>query len=64
MRSTAPSTSIRRAPLPHLNEAMTMFDRQQYTAADDQFLKAVALGLPNAENYFIDFAALYRDRTT
>jgi len=49
-------------PAPHLNEAMTMFDRQQYSAADDQFLKAMALGLPNAESYFIDFAALYRER--
>jgi tetratricopeptide (TPR) repeat protein len=49
-------------PTPHLNEAMTMIDRQQYTVADDQFLKAVALGLPNAETYFIDFAALYRQR--
>lgn len=47
---------------PHLNEAMTMFDRQQYTAADEQFLKAATLGLPNAEQYFIDFAALYRQR--
>jgi len=47
---------------PHLNEAMTMFDRQQYTAADDQFLKAASLGLTNAESYFIDFAALYRQR--
>jgi tetratricopeptide (TPR) repeat protein len=49
-------------PTPHLNEAMTFFDRQMYSAADDQFLKAVALGLPNAESYFIDFAALYRQR--
>ena len=49
-------------PTPHLNEAMTMFDRQQYAPADEQFLKAVALGLPNAESYFIDFAALYRSR--
>src|SRR5258706_49420 len=49
-------------PTPHLNEAMTMFDRQQYSPADDQFLKAAALGLPNAESYFIDFAALYRER--
>lgn len=47
-------------PMPRLNEAMTAFDRQQYTPADEQFLKAVALGLPNAESYFIDFAALYR----
>jgi len=50
------------SPIPQLNEAMTMFDRQQYTAADEHFLKAVALGLPNAEQYFIDFAALYRQR--
>ena len=49
-------------PTPHLNEAMTFFDLQQYGAADDQFLKAVALGLSNAESYFIDFAALYRQR--
>ncbi|HEX9458857.1 MAG TPA: tetratricopeptide repeat protein, partial [Thermoanaerobaculia bacterium] len=47
---------------PHLNEAMTAFDRQQYPLADDQFLKAAALGLPNAESYFVDFAALYRGR--
>lgn len=49
-------------PVPHLNEAMTSFDRQQYAAADEQFLKAVALALPNAERYFVDFAALYRQR--
>lgn len=49
-------------PTPHLNEAMTAFDRQQYALADDQFLKAAALGLPNAESYFVDFAALYRRR--
>jgi predicted AlkP superfamily phosphohydrolase/phosphomutase/Tfp pilus assembly protein PilF len=48
-------------PTPHLNEAMTAFDKQQYTPADDQFLKAVALGLPNAESYFLDFAGLYRE---
>ena len=30
--------------------------------ADEQFLNAIALGLPNAESYFIDFAALYRQR--
>ncbi len=41
---------------------MTAFDRQQYPLADDQFLKAAALGLPNAESYFVDFAALYRGR--
>ena len=49
-------------PIPHLNEAMVMFDRQQYSAADQHFLQAIALGLPSAENYLIDFAALYRQR--
>jgi predicted AlkP superfamily phosphohydrolase/phosphomutase/Tfp pilus assembly protein PilF len=49
-------------PVPHLNEAMVMFDRQQYTAADEHFLTAITLGLPNAEKYLIDFAALYRQR--
>ncbi|MEA2239776.1 MAG: hypothetical protein QOC81_4500 [Thermoanaerobaculia bacterium] len=49
-------------PIPHLDEAMVMFDRQQYTAADEHFLTAITLGLPNPENYLIDFAALYRQR--
>lgn len=45
---------------PYLNTAIAMFDRQQYAAAESAFLEAVAHGLPNAERYFIDFAALYR----
>ncbi len=49
-------------PIPYLNLAMALFDRQQYTAADDAFMQAVAKGLPNSERYFIDFAALYRQR--
>ena len=49
-------------PTPYLNMAMTLFDRQQYTAADDVFVMAVARGLPNAEQWFADFAALYRSR--
>jgi predicted AlkP superfamily phosphohydrolase/phosphomutase/Tfp pilus assembly protein PilF len=49
-------------PIPYLNMAMTLFDRQQYTAADEVFIKAVARGLPNAEQWFVDFAALYRSR--
>ncbi|HEY0159404.1 MAG TPA: alkaline phosphatase family protein [Thermoanaerobaculia bacterium] len=49
-------------PTPYLNMAMTLFDRQQYTAADQVFLMAVQRGLPNAEQWFIDFAALYRSR--
>jgi Tfp pilus assembly protein PilF len=47
-------------PTPYLNLAMTLFDRQQYTAADDVFIMAVQRGLPNAEQWFVDFAALYR----
>jgi Tfp pilus assembly protein PilF len=49
-------------PAPYLNMAMTLFDRQQYTAADEVFLMAVKRGLPNAEQWFLDFAALYRSR--
>jgi predicted AlkP superfamily phosphohydrolase/phosphomutase/Tfp pilus assembly protein PilF len=49
-------------PVPYLNMAMTLFDRQQFTAADDVFFMAVARGLPNAEQWFVDFAALYRSR--
>ena len=49
-------------PTAYLNLAMTLFDRQQYTAADETFLTAVQKGLPNAERYFVDFAALYRSR--
>ena len=53
-------------PTPYLNMAMVLFDRQHYTAADDVFLQAVQRGLPNAEQWFADFAALYRknDMTT
>lgn len=47
-------------PTPYLNMAMTLFDRQQYTAADEVFLQAVTKGLPNADQWFVDFAALYR----
>ena len=47
-------------PSPYLNMAMALFDRQQYTAADDVFVQAVAKGLPNADRWFVDFASLYR----
>jgi predicted AlkP superfamily phosphohydrolase/phosphomutase/Tfp pilus assembly protein PilF len=47
-------------PTPYLNMAIAMFDKQQYSAAEDAFMNAVQHGLPNAERYFIDFAALYR----
>ena len=46
--------------VPYLNLAMVLFDRIQYTQADEAFLNAVAKGLPNAEEYFVDFASLYR----
>jgi predicted AlkP superfamily phosphohydrolase/phosphomutase/Tfp pilus assembly protein PilF len=49
-------------PTPYLNMAMTLFDRQQYTAADEVFLMAVSKGLPNADKWVADFAALYRER--
>jgi predicted AlkP superfamily phosphohydrolase/phosphomutase/Tfp pilus assembly protein PilF len=49
-------------PTPYLNLAMTLFERQQYTAADDVFVMAVQRGLPNPEQRFADFAALYRSR--
>lgn len=49
-------------PTPYLNMAMSLFDRQQYTAADEVFVMAVARGLPNAERWFCDFSALYRSR--
>lgn len=49
-------------PTPYLNMAMTLFDRQHYSAADDVFIMAVNRGLPNAEQRFVDFAALYRSR--
>ncbi len=49
-------------PAPYLNLAMVLFDEQHYTDAENDFLQAVNNGLPNAEEYFIDFAALYRQR--
>jgi predicted AlkP superfamily phosphohydrolase/phosphomutase/Flp pilus assembly protein TadD len=49
-------------PVPYLNLAMTYFDRQFYSDADNVFFQAAAKGLPNSEKYIIDFAALYRER--
>jgi predicted AlkP superfamily phosphohydrolase/phosphomutase/Tfp pilus assembly protein PilF len=49
-------------PTPYLNMAMTLFDRQFYSEAESVFMMAVQRGLPNAEQWFIDFAALYRSR--
>lgn len=47
-------------PTPYLNEAILLYDRQQYTNADEMFIEAVKHGLPDAERWFVDFAALYR----
>lgn len=47
-------------PAAYLNMAMALFDRQQYTAADDVFVQAVSKNLPNGDQWFCDFAALYR----
>jgi tetratricopeptide (TPR) repeat protein len=49
-------------PTPYLNMSMTLFDRQYYSDADAVFVMAVQRGLPNAERWFADFAALYRSR--
>lgn len=50
------------APVPHLNLAMALLELRQHGAADGEFLKAVAAGLPGAERRFVDFAAFYRER--
>jgi predicted AlkP superfamily phosphohydrolase/phosphomutase/Tfp pilus assembly protein PilF len=47
-------------PTPYFNMAMILFDRQQFTAAENVFIMAVQRGLPDAEKRFADFAALYR----
>jgi len=54
-----PSRSV-----PYLNLAMTLFDRQMYTDADEAFKQAVAHGQPNAEGYFVDYASLYRQKNS
>ncbi len=53
-------------PTPYLNMAMTLFEMQQYQAAENVFVMAVTRGLPNGDRWFADFAALYRaqDMTT
>lgn len=48
-------------PTPYLNMAMVLFDRQSYEAAENVFILAVQKGLPNPEQWFVDFAALYRE---
>ena len=46
----------------YLNMAMVLWDRQQFTAAENVFIMAVQRGLPNPEQWFVDFAALYRSQ--
>jgi predicted AlkP superfamily phosphohydrolase/phosphomutase/Tfp pilus assembly protein PilF len=48
-------------PTPHLNLAMLNLERQFYSVAEDHFINAVEAGLPNADEFFLDFAAWYRD---
>jgi predicted AlkP superfamily phosphohydrolase/phosphomutase/Tfp pilus assembly protein PilF len=50
-----------RRATPHLNLAMALLERQQYPNADEEFLKAVADGLPNGDQWFVDYAAWYRE---
>jgi len=49
-------------PIPYLNLSMVLFERQQYAAAEEMFLEAIVRGLPDAEQYLIDYASLYRER--
>ncbi|HEX6100739.1 MAG TPA: alkaline phosphatase family protein [Thermoanaerobaculia bacterium] len=49
-------------PTPYFNMALVLFERQQYTAAENVFIAAAQRGLPDAEKRFVDFAALYRSQ--
>ncbi len=49
-------------PTPYLNLTMALMEGQQYATAEEAFMQAVANGLPNADRWFVDFAALYRER--
>lgn len=49
-------------PTPYLNMAIVLFERQQFTAAENVFIMAVQRGLPDGERRFVDFAALYRSQ--
>ncbi|MGZ5440945.1 MAG: alkaline phosphatase family protein [Thermoanaerobaculia bacterium] len=49
-------------PTPYLNMAIVLFERQQFTAAENVFVMAVQRGLPDGERRFVDFAALYRSQ--
>ena len=47
-------------PIAYLNLSLIHFDKQQYTAAEEVLLAAIRRGLPNPEQYIVDFAGLYR----
>jgi predicted AlkP superfamily phosphohydrolase/phosphomutase/Tfp pilus assembly protein PilF len=49
-------------PIAYLNLSIVNFDRQQYTAAEELLFAAIARGLPNPEQYVVDYATLYRER--
>lgn len=49
-------------PIPYLNLAMILVERDQFTNGEELFRRAVENGLPNAEKYYVDFAAYYRSR--
>ncbi len=49
-------------PIPYLNLSIVLFDMQRYTDSEKIFFEAIVLGLPNPEQYIVDYAALYRSR--
>lgn len=49
-------------PVPYVNLAMILAEKGQYTGAEEAFNSAVVRGLPNSEKYFVDFAAMYRQK--
>ncbi|HVT05278.1 MAG TPA: alkaline phosphatase family protein [Thermoanaerobaculia bacterium] len=49
-------------PVPYLNLAMFLADKGQYTGAEEAFNASVVRGLPSSEKYFVDFAAMYRQK--
>jgi Tfp pilus assembly protein PilF len=47
-------------PTPYFNMTMLLLERQQFTAAENVFFKALTLGVPSPDRYVVDFAAYYR----
>lgn len=46
---------------PYLNLMQVLFERQQYTGAEEVLREAVLRGLPSPEQHYVDLAALYRE---